>query len=85
MSEKTAALSLLGIALVLSGLFALAARRFGWLAKRHENKMLELLFSAYRVTEIKWLGGGQQRYLRVIGWTLLLAGILFLLSLMGSA
>lgn len=85
MSEKTAALSLLGIALVVSGLFALAARRFGWLAKRHENKILALLFSAYRVTEMKWLGGGQQRYLLVVGWTLLLAGILLLLSLIGLA
>jgi len=84
MSEKSAALSLLGIALVVSGLFALAARRFEWLAKRHESKLLDLLFSAYRVTEIKWLGGGQRRYLLVIGWTLLLAGTLLLLSLMGS-
>jgi hypothetical protein len=76
MEAKDEALLILSCALLVTGGLSLIAARGRWLERAGERKWLAPLLAPYRLMGLKRVGGGVQRYLRVTGWFLLVAGVL---------
>ena len=71
---RSGQLALLGWVFVVVGLITLGAERFQWLGRMQRHRILRWLARPYGVLDWPWLAGGRSRFMRIVGWGLLVLG-----------